>query len=104
MKISSNVPCGSELPRILGGFVLVVAILTAATAPVSADDRHDQHQGRGQHQDKDWNHHQDHAHRYWNQPYFQPEPSVVYAPPVVYSAPPAYEEPGISLIFPLHIR
>lgn len=89
-----------------------LALLFAMTA--RADDRDGHGRGGGnaqqnrghhpQHQDRGWNDHEEHAHRYWNQPYFQPEPSVVYAPPLIYSAPPVYEEPGISLIFPLHIH
>ena len=92
------------------GLLLATAITTSAVAENNGRGRgqNSQHVQRGQNKqhrgnDRDWNEHEGHAQRYWNQPYFQPEPRVVYAPPLYYP-PPMYEEPGISLIFPLHIH
>jgi hypothetical protein len=44
----------------------------------------------------------EHSRRMYNQPRYYPRP--VYAPPPVIYAPTPYQSPGISLIFPIHIR
>ena len=116
MKNHSATSISLRMPIMMGCLMFGAFIMTTMITQVRADDDHGQgrqgqqnhqnngRQHRGHYRDRDWEAHQGHAQRYWNQPYFEPEPSVVYAPPVIYSPPPVYEEPGISLIFPLHIR
>ncbi len=104
MKIFSSPLSGQYLLKTLVCLAFSVALITAVTS--QAAERHNQGKAgqRSQQSDKDWNNHERGAHRYWNRPYSGHAPAVVYAPPVIYSPPPVYEEPGISLIFPLHIR
>ena len=115
MKILSLTATKRRLPAVLGCLTLGIILAAAHVLPAAAEnDRGRGGQNNGQHNqngrfkqnrgyNRNWNEHENNARRYWNRPYFQPAPSVVYAPPLYYP-PPYYEEPGISLIFPLHIH
>ncbi len=46
----------------------------------------------------------DRGRRGWHQPPRHYYPAPVYAPPPVFYAPAPYQSPGISLVFPIHIR
>ena len=64
------------------------------------DDRHEGYyrQGRHRHSRREYQPHR----RYYYPRYYYPAP--VYAPPPVVYAPAPYQSPGISIVFPIHIR
>lgn len=112
MTTLSRLLTAKRLQALIEVVVFSVALMAAIAMTAQADNRQDHrnraeiYRGRGYHRghhDEDWSRHEYDAHRYWNRPHFQPEPDVVYAPPV-YSPPPVYEEPGLNLVFPLHIH
>ncbi|MGA2110136.1 MAG: hypothetical protein ABSH25_21110 [Syntrophorhabdales bacterium] len=86
----------STLGRIVMALVVASMIGGMSIAPAFArDDRGRGHEERGRHEPRGRARgHQ--AHGYYQEPVYAP-------PPVVYSPQP-YQSPGISLVFPIHIR
>jgi hypothetical protein len=86
----------SIIGKIVMAIVLASMIGGTAIAPAFArdGDRRDGYRDRGRYE---------HGRRYYQpRPYYYPPP--VYAPPPVVYAPAPYQSPGITLVFPFHIR
>ncbi len=77
----------STVGRIVTALVFVLMIGSIAIAPAFARDNDRHERGRYEH---------------GRRGYYYPAP--VYAPPPVVYAPEPYQSPGISLVFPIHIR
>jgi hypothetical protein len=85
------------LGKIMMALVVASMIGGMSIAPAFArdDDRGRGHEERGRHEPR--GHYRGYQHRnYYQEP--------VYAPPPVVYAPQPYQSPGISLVFPIHIR
>lgn len=99
-----------NLRSLLAKFVMALAIASVivgtSTGPVLGQDRDRRY---GENERDRYDQHDKH-HRKENRRYVRPAPPVVYAPPrVVYAPPPVVyapppPSPGISFIFPIHIR
>jgi hypothetical protein len=92
--------------RVVMPLAFVAMLVGLSTGPALSQDRDrrygEQERGtRERHDRRDWREHRR---------YVRPAPPVVYAPPPVVYAPPSVvyapppPSPGISLIFPIHIR
>jgi len=84
---------GSIFGRILA-MLVVTAMITGVTAiPSAGDDRRDGYRDHRRYE-RGWREHR--PPRYY--------PAPVYAPPPVVYSPYPYQSPGITLVFPFHIR
>lgn len=92
----------SAVARTVGILVLVVLMVGMSVTPVLADGHQKHHKFKRHHGPKhyyaprEYYYYAPRAHYYPAPVYVAPPPAVVYAPP-----PPP---PGISIVFPIHIR
>lgn len=101
---TSNMRVGkfsSIVGRIMMALVIASMIGGISVTPAFADD-HDRGRGHQERGRESYGHY--HGHRPYGYGYPAPVYAPVYAPPPVVYAPAPYQSPGISLVFPIHIR
>ena len=94
----------SSLSKILTAAAFGSVIVGISIVPALSQDHERGHEDRDRHERHES--YDRHSHRRYGHP---APPPVVYAPPMVYAPPPVIyapppPSPGISLIFPIHIR
>ncbi len=95
---------GSTVGKIVVALAFALVLVGVYTGPALAEERHGPPEGS---RPKGERHDERNRREHWRhrpvRVYQPPPPPVVYAPPpVVYAPPPP--SPGISIIFPIHIR